>query len=499
MKRKLLALLVFLTVLLGIAAVNVNSVVGQGNLTPSPVGRAFFSPSPAATNTEAPTLVPTLYLTNTPPAVYGGAKFIADDYSTVLFPVALHFDILLRLNAKQIKEATLHIYQPGNGSFDVTIPPSVEKTVQALNDNDSRLIYDWQFDVQNAPQLFKPIYYEWKITSENGATATVSHSLTFQDTQPSNFKTWHTTAAPLQLFSHNDALSLILLQADLARIHDRITADTGINHDFRFVIYDPDAKFCQQASSNEPGKPKEVFIVTPLGIHLPCDPTAGPRIYTQQGYALVRRPNLTLAGTEDQLTAIMVDDAYGALWANSPKPPEWFQQGLRQLYGIVPHSPLLNIARDASRSNALLPLSTMAGLPPSNAQQARLWNAQSYLLVLYIVSKYGPAAPSTIAYGMNLDGYTFEQALQIQFKTTPGELYSDWQKWLIGTTAETALRYSPYIETATPTITITLSNTPTQRPPTNTFTPSATEVPFYTITPLPTHTALPPGTLARPQ
>jgi len=125
----------------------------------------------------------------------------------------------------------------------------------------------------------------------------------------------------------------------------------------------------------------------------------------------------------------------------------------------------------------------------------RLWIAESYLLTLYLASRYGADAPFKLAKALE-QNTTFDDALTKIGNISVDTLVTDWRNWLLGPDAEAALRWTPYFDT-TPTPTASDTPVPTQ---TNTLLPAQipTHTPFPSRTPIPltpSNTPLPAGSL----
>jgi hypothetical protein len=423
----------------------------------------------------------------------------------MLFPMAVRLGLILNVGYSELKSGTVHIYQPGG--FDVVESLTIADSVDHLTDHRALVRYLWLINPEKSPAPFSAVNYAWEIQTINGRTGTAQGEFIFQDTRIPDPEpaTWRHTDGPLPLYSHNASLALNIVQAQVLRAYHSIEADTGFKIDDRFVLYDPGSEFCLRGSPQ--GNDQGIYTTSRTIGHtrIPCDPAYAERIYRAHGFTLVRRPGFALDQLEASLIEIIANEAYDLLWRYSDKPPAWFRDGLIQLYGLAPRLSSLATARDAGRVNSLLPLEKLNRPPEGDTETRQLWHAQSYLMVLYIASRFGAQAPFTLAVSLQ-DNLTFEGALTAFFQVASPGLFDDWKRWLFSVTADSAVRWTLYQDSTpmpTPTVTITPRVSPTANLPTVTHTPTATRIPGSAlgtrpVPTIPTNTALPPGQLIRP-
>ncbi len=158
--------------------------------------------------------------------------------------------------------------------------------------------------------------------------------------------------------------------------------------------------------------------------------------------------------------------------------PLWFRRGLALFTLPTNKLNMLEPAQRASRSNSLFTLDEMNAEP---TQDAELWRAQSYGMVLYIAQQAGVQGLFELARN---PGESFADTYQRAMGQPLSNLISSWQRWLFTSSAEAAYAYFPQLAT-----TPTPSFTPTPTQPRPTATPTATNTP--TITPSVTNTGIP--------
>lgn len=423
----------------------------------------------------------------------------------MLFPVAIRFSVTLNVPLEDVITLYLRIYQP-DGSLNITPLLDPRRDGIALDPRTALITYLWDFTPEEAPAPFTPLRYEWQVqTAFEGISATSGEFL-FQDTlrsaqQPAT--RWQISEMPLQLYSHNADLALNLLHQNALRVYTFVSQQTNIAPSQKIVIYDPEATFCQRDLTDAEGAPY-IESRTIGGTRRACDPNAALAIYERYGFSLIRRQTLAFNELQDRLTEQIVRRAYAVLWESAPPIPAWFSEGLTRLYHTTPNSGALSIVLERLRGNR--PIFTLRELitPPEalSAADLRVWQAQSYLLTLYLADRAGAEAPFALARDL-ASASDFEQALRARFGSGSAALYTEWQAWLRSERAARAVRWTPYLETTpTPTATRTATPTRTAAPPRSSPTPlpTITAAFFPSITPIvtATFTALPPGSLQRP-
>ncbi|MCS6872352.1 MAG: hypothetical protein NZ571_12950 [Anaerolineae bacterium] len=424
--------------------------------------------------------------------------------SEMLFPAAVRFSVTANVPFEDVSTLYLRIYQP-DGALNIAPLLTPRQHGIPLDAKTALFTYVWEFTPEEAPMPFTPLRFEWQVQSTEGLSV-ASGEFLFQDTlrnAPQPVNRWQSIGTTLQLYSHNADLALDLLHQNAMRVFELVAQQTDVAPSQRIVIYDPDVTFCLRNLADVKAPPY-IESRTIGGTRRACDPNAALAIYERYGFTLLRRQTLALNELQDRLTDLIVSRAYAVLWENAPPIPEWFKAGLAQLYNTTPNSSALGIVRERLRTNRpLLTLPELTRLPESsNASEQRLWQAQSYLLTLYMAERVGAQAP--FAFGRALaEAQDFESAFQTFFGVNVATFYAEWQAWLRTERAERAVRWTPYLETTpTPTFTATITPTRTPLPPRASPTPLPTITParFPTNTPFvtATFTALPPGSLRRP-
>ncbi len=419
----------------------------------------------------------------------------------ILFPMLLRFHIVLRLGVPQLKSAKLHIFQ--GGVIDQTIDVPLEgDNVKLLSDEGSIVLFAWPLDEKNAPMPFTKMSYEWMVETKSGLVYdTGEQSFLYQDA----YHVWiKADKEPISLYSHSQGLALDIVRKNVLRAHDLIAADTGVKRSESFVIYDAGSEPCQ----TDPQRPKQKIVVAQKD-NKPflCDPAQAVKVYGARGFVMIQRTTALFEQLQDQIIAYLANDAYTEFWKGSSEPPpEWFKRGLFGMYNLTGHGYDLLVARDAASQDRLLTLDALAAPPvvndKDNGASVRAWNAQSYMLTLYLASRFGARAPFDLAKLMSQKTSFADALASVGGDVKPNELYNAWKTWLFTPDADAAIRWNLYItaNTATPTPTDTPypSITPTSDKPTATptLTETATRPPTRTPTPVtPTNTALPPGSL----
>ncbi len=460
--------------------------------TPAPTSaatsRVTTSSTPAAPPTKGPSPTPT-------PAI------IVSVDGEVLFPMLVRFSVIMHLGVTQVKSAQIRIAQ--GAVIDQTLDvPLGEANLKPLNDEASTLYYVWPLTETNAPTPFTTLTFGWTVIDVNGLKYTQAGSVAYAD----NSRQWkNTDVDPLRIYTSNSGLNLDYVQNNVMRAYTLIAGDTGIKHNWRFILYDAGTGPCQADTTGRG------VIVAKDKTAFECDPAQAVKVYGARGFTLIQLTTPLLEGMQDQLIQTIATDAYDTIWKSAAaQPPAWFRSGIGQLYGLVGHAYALLLARDAARNDQLLTLDALA-VPPvpntrDNGASLRAWNSQSYMLTLYLAARFGAATPVQIAKQIAQNS-KFEDALSALASAGTGNvtvesLYTDWQNWLFSPDADSAIGWNPYIAEAT--VTPTPSDTPfpsltptvTGTPPTDTPEPSDTPFPSAvpTVVP-PSPTPLPPGSL----
>ena len=424
-----------------------------------------------------------------------------------VFPAALRFFVGLNAARDEVTALTLSVHQASGLNASFTLDLDETWLEDESTEASAQFLFEWTLDEPPVPVPFEPLEYTWEATTSDGAVSTVTASILFQDEWHGE---WHGAGSvPLALYWLNSNLAGARLRKDVLRTYGLVATHLGEAPSFIFAIYDPRTVFCRQIRDEESGDMLSVVVSRDDGKSFPCSRDAFVQLYTMAGVIFVERPTFGYTALQDLLVREVVQRSYAAYWGEADV-PDWFVQGLAQLYRQHPNLDLLEIARSAARTEALYPLAQLAHVPAPDAPYAerRLWEAESYLLTLYLADRYGAEAPFALA--QSVPQYAdFEAALSALTGADTATLWAQWQRWLFSDAAARAATWTPYMET-TPTLTATPSVTPIPptRTPSNTPPPSPT--PTFagntaptvvvmgispTARPTATHTPLPPGSL----
>ncbi|MFW5691666.1 MAG: hypothetical protein ACOCXZ_04140, partial [Chloroflexota bacterium] len=208
----------------------------------------------------------------------------------------------------------------------------------------------------------------------------------------------------------------------------------------------------------------------------------------------------TITATTEAIDFI-VRDFYSPLWEGRAV-PEWFRAGLVAFYQPQDKLNLALRARSQARNAGLIPLARMDD-PALIAADPLAWQAQAYMMVLYIADSAGTSGLYELASGGDpAAGVPFAQDYLRITGQPLDALLPALQNWVFSAEAERhagLFLYAGPTEAPSPTLTVTpfpltATNTPTA---TTTATPTPTVTGFLTATPLATITPSPtitPGT-----
>jgi len=393
-----------------------------------------------------------------------------------LFPATVRFYVAVSVPVEEIAGASLTLRLESGWERSVTVDP--ERNLMSGSDRASELVYSWSLAGDDAPPLFETLVYAWHVETVDGQSSDSEGELTLVDAARGEWKS--AGEAPLVLYWSNEDLGGGLIRDDMLAAYDLLGRHTGEAPDVAFAIYDPDDPLCQEMPDPETGDMIPVVVSGRDGVAFPCSREAFEAVYAQAGIAFVQRPSFGYADLRDLLIRRMVAGAYRSAWSGAAV-PDWFASGLAQLYQQRPGGAALALVRSASRTEALLPLPDLQTRPPDDApyQERALWDAESYLLALYLADRFGAAAPFELAAGIGPQ--RFAAALAGQTGLDEAALWNAFTRWLFLEEADRAVLWTPYLSTTpTPTPTATYTSPP----------PTATVTPTPTITPTPTSTYL---------
>lgn len=259
---------------------------------------------------------------------------------------------------------------------------------------------------------------------------------------------------------------------DLQPVMNLLKIQTGYDKPVGFVVYDPNKPLCEQVTL-EDGTLMEASLAG--GLVFTCNREALQRLYANDEIVFTEidspQPQLIV----NTLTETLVNTVYQPRWGNA-EIPSWFQAGLGWFYAYNGQSNMLPIVQRASQQDQLLSLPQLT----TSENRNPLWEAQAYLLVLYLAETYGATAPFDIALAMNRR-VDFTEALQTVTEDSIERIYAAWTIWINSPRAAEVIFWNPY-QATTPTP--TPSFTPTDIPPSPTTRPSPTISPTPSRIPL---------------
>lgn len=361
--------------------------------------------------------------------------------------------------------------------------------------------YEYFLDVQALPnfRMFDPL----TVT----AMATFADSTSYEDVityipEHQGYESWSGASAGdrLTIYLSDPDFAMDRVVPELLPTLDLLEEYLGPLSPVGLAAYTlPVSPFCEKVE-NEDGTIESLVLSERQ--NYPCSEAEMVDLYARSGLQIVTINNTGYSDVRDQLAADIVLQLYRQRWGDADI-PEWFREGFGMYFAPNGHPEALPRAQQASQRNDLLSLRTLERV--SNLDDQDLWNAQAFLLTLYLADLYGADAPQAIAGKLSPDK-SFAEVLREDYDTTPERLYAAWEIWLDSSRAVEVAAYHPYLPTTptptpipsitptrTPTITPSPTLTPTQRPlfvPTNP--PLATRG-LPTFTPTATNTPLPPG------
>jgi len=391
----------------------------------------------------------------------------------IIFPAAVRFFVGLNVPPEQVRSATLTIRQESGLRLTFTLDPA-QYIVQTDKATFVDLGYTWALNTDPTPVPFESLNFLWEVETQDGQVSSAADEVLFEDTSRGD---WQTTGEPpFILHWYNEGLAGGTIRNEVMAAYGQLSRNTGSNPLYDIALYDPNTTLCETVKSEETGETRSVVFSMEDASEYPCSVDDFVRLYANAGITFLQRPTLGYAELQDFLVNHMVSSTYSDLWQDIPV-PAWYSTGLPFLYHLRPAYTTLQTTRSAGRTESLFSLSQMSVPVPDDAtfQEDILWDAQSYLMVLYIAERYGAQAPFDLAMDIPAQG-SFEAALQALSGETLAEFWDNWNLWLFSEAAERALTWTPYLPT-TPTPTATSTHTPI--PPT--YTPSHT--PTITLTP----------------
>jgi len=466
-------------------------------------GYAAASPDAQATSpaTRALTQTATRATTAEPTATHSPVPTqeitLQGEYEN-LFPMLIRFYVGMGLARSKIASAQLKLFQPGTVDQTINVPLN-DTTIRVFGDNATGIYFPWPLSPQTALQPFREYTFQWTVQDTDKKTyKSELLKVEFFD----NSRRWlRVEEKPINIYWYGDGLSGILLRQNVLKAYDLLLKNAGVAKEYNFIIYEAGSDSC----STDPLRPGQKIIVAHNDYAVyPCDPNNASALYGARGFTMIQRSGPSFEQLQDQIVAKMAEDSYANLFKTSAAPPPaWFKSGIMQYYGFVGRSNALLLARDQARLDRLLPLDELTVPPVSKTDDfgasVRNWNAQAYMLTLYLSARFGAQTPVNLARAIGNNSKFEDELVKVAGNVTLQQLYTDWKSWLLSTDADAAIRWNLYISKPTPTVTPTETAFPTYPPftdvplATSTLLPSRTPAPSRT--PTLTNTPRPPGSL----
>ncbi|HEX3053330.1 MAG TPA: hypothetical protein VHP83_21910 [Aggregatilineaceae bacterium] len=404
----------------------------------------------------------------------------------IVFPAVLRFSVDIDAPMDEIGPVTLDVRQE-SGLRQTFVLQNLEDYATLSDETTTILVYTWDLTSGPVPVPTEPLNFIWQVETTGGEVSTLADEFIFED---SRHGVWQAAGQPpLILYWSNENLGGASLRDEVMSAYDLLTRRTGTIPTFRIAIYDPGIELCETYISPETGESSTVVTSWWDGARYPCSAEIYKDVYQQTGVLFVQRQTRSYTDLQDLLISAITREAYLDSWGTQPV-PAWFVQGLGMLYRLHPNAGALQLVQASARTDTLLDLDDLTEAPPPDAtfQERSLWEAQSYLLTLYLADQYGATAPFDLAQA--IPGQGFENAFAAITGGDQTDLEQKWTRWLFTEAAGQAVTWMPYSP-----VTPTPSNTPTITPLPPSRTPTATR----TATPTATSTSLvdrPPTTIA---
>lgn len=407
----------------------------------------------------------------------------------VLFPAAVHFDVYLDVPLAEVQTVRLTLRQPTGADRLIPLDPPEAYAIDH-GEGYTILRYVWSLPDEPALTPFEPLTHVWRVETADGQLSTREDEFVYADLR---YEPWYTAGmSPLVLHWHRPQLAGDRLQGELFATYDLLARRAGVRPTFRFAIYEASDRLCDTVTDEETGEALSV-VEAGDGTRYPCSPEEYTALYARSGVTFVQRRTPGFTDLKDQLIAEMVRGTYAQLWGDADV-PAWFQSGLGGLVRQHGGFPALELVRAVAADGMLLDPADLAAFDPeeASAPERAIWEAASFLLVLYLADEYGAEAPFDLARAVGPDGIGFDAALADLTGGDLAALWGLWRAWLDTPGAAQAANWTPYQPT-TPTPTVT----PTPTPVTPTPVPTVTPTPTSTATPTPL--GVPPATVAAPE
>lgn len=429
-------------------------------------------------------------------------NLIFGDEVSIFIPAVVEFTVDVATNQENVASATLSLFQASGFEMDIEVDLEDPESI-VVSDLDIVTLRALLFlDTENPPRLFEPMSYRWEVASVEEVEDEISGQFLFA---PQVNGEWMATGdPPFILHWHDGNLGASTLRNNLMPVFQLAQAQTSAPLTLRYAIFEREFRLCQIVTDPETEEERQV-----VGGRFDCSLELWNDFLSRSGgFTLVQRDSDDFLTLENNLLEDIVEQFYASVWPNDV--PEWFATGLSLFYRQFGGFRELDFARSILQQNRLLTLTQLN--EPAGDDVRDLWEAQSYLLLLYIADAYGAEAPFDIATALE-DEDDFDTVVEDITGDDLASIYRAWRIWLDSAAAEEAVQWNPYAGiTPTPsptatatdippsptsTATATLTETPTHTPSFRTATPTETPAisPTFTVVPSITNTPLPPGSL----
>ena len=338
----------------------------------------------------------------------------------LIFPVELEFSLIVSLPPGDIESGEVILSQ--DSGYQETIDLNLDNDLNFADDESLEIRKPIRFTPQNAPRPFERLDYEWRITSSQG-TDNLADWIIFQ---PGGAEWQSTPADTLKIYWHNANLGADVLREEFLPVVNLMESHVGGVADLDFVIYDANFEICESSEH-------------------PCSRDSLTEYYAEHGIAFVQPDQPGLDALQNDMIEALVMENYTGRWAGRDV-PAWFRSGLAQLYRQSSNAGALATARNAEAQDFLLPPARLQRTLPDDADafEQRLWDSQSYTLVLYLADSFGEEVPFDLA-TVFPEAENFETALQALTGMSLAENFRLWRQWLRSEAADNAATWTPYL------------------------------------------------------
>ena len=367
------------------------------------------------------------------------AGYIISYQTEVIFPAVISFSVALAVEQTEIESVALSVFQRDELLSTITL--DLDEHVLRTTEFYTQMVYRWALNSADAPAPFEPINYRWEIVTQDEIVSIVSDELNFDDQARGPWRV--AGRLPLVLHWANMGLAGETMRDDLLPVYALLEENTRQAVDFEFVLYESNTRYCQEVGDADTDDVRLVVISRLDGTEFPCSEADFETFYADTGFVFLEQPNAGFTPTLGALAQYMTLAAYAPFWEDAFV-SAWFRAGIGFVYRPHAAPEMLSIARNAARLENLLSIEDLSGELPDTAtyQQQDLWNAQSYLLVLYLIDRFGADAVFDLA--RTAGNGDFEGTL---FELVDGDdrvLWDKWYHWLLWEEADAAVTWTPY-------------------------------------------------------